>query len=58
MEFIKDQEPDKFELYNLKEDKEQENDLADRYPERVAAMKQKMLELKAEMVADGGDWYN
>ncbi len=57
MEFIKDQVPDKFELYNLKEDKEQEHNLADQYPARVAAMKQRMLELKAEMVADGGNWF-
>jgi arylsulfatase A len=57
MEFIKKQVPVHFELYNLREDREQEFDLAGQYPDRVAAMKKKMLRLKNEMVNEGGDWF-
>ena len=58
MEYLKPLEPKYFELYNLKEDKEQETDLSEKYPEIVSKMKKKMLELRAEMIAEGGDWYN
>jgi arylsulfatase A len=57
MEYLKPLEPKYFELYNLIEDKEQEIDLSEKYPERVSRMKKKMLELREEMITEGGDWY-
>ncbi len=58
MEYLKTQVPTIFELYNLKEDVEQENNLADQYPEKVEEMKKEMLQLRIEMVSEGGDWYS
>jgi arylsulfatase A len=58
MEYLKPLKPNQFELYNLKEDKEQDIDLSEKYPEIVSKMKIKMMELRAEMIAEGGDWYN
>jgi len=57
MVYLLDQEPDIFELYNLMEDQEQKNNLAEKYPKVVAKMKKKMLELRKEMVNEGGNWY-
>lgn len=57
MEFLKSQEPVHFELYNLKNDKEQEFNIADQNPERVAVMKEQMHLLRKEMVEEGGDWF-
>ena len=57
MEYLETLVPTMFELYNLKDDVEQENDLADEYPELVEEMKKQMLELRSEMVKEGGDWY-
>ncbi len=57
MDYLADLEPVHFELYNLRDDKEQKNDLASLHPERVAQMKEKMLQLRDEMVEDGGNWY-
>ena len=57
MEYLKTQVPTMFELYNLKVDREQELDVSAQHPERVEAMKAKMLALREEMVEEGGDWY-
>ncbi|MEK6477250.1 sulfatase-like hydrolase/transferase [Catalinimonas sp. 4WD22] len=57
MEYLKDLEPEHFELYNLRRDREQKNDVADAHPERVEKMKAKMLHLRDEMVSEGGNWY-
>ncbi len=58
MEYLKTLTPKYFELYNLKEDREQDFDLSEKYPEIVYKMKNKMMELKEEMITEGGDWYN
>ena len=58
MEYLKPLIPKHFELYNLKEDREQDLDLSAQYPEIVVKMKSKMMELREEMIAEGGDWYN
>lgn len=57
MEYLKDLEPEHFELYNLRTDKEQKNDVANVHPEQVKKMKAKMLQLRDELVNEGGDWY-
>jgi arylsulfatase A len=57
MEYLKPLIPKYFELYNLEEDKEQDIDLSEKYPEIVSKMKSKMLELREEMITEGGDWY-
>jgi len=57
MVYLLGQEPDIFELYNLMEDQEQKNNLAEKYPKVVSGMKKKMLELRKEMVNEGGNWY-
>lgn len=57
MEFAKDLEPDKFELYNLKNDLGQTKNLAEKYPEKVLQMKKQMLDLRNEMVEEGGNWF-
>lgn len=57
MTFLQELTPFHFELYNLREDPRQLDDLAAQYPDRVGEMKKEMLQLKAEMVAEGGDWF-
>ena len=47
-----------FELYYLGDDKEQVHDLSSKCPEIVDEMKKKMIELKKEMIDEGGDWYD
>jgi len=49
--------PTHFELYNLKNDIGQQNDLANEHPDLVDAMKAQMLQLRIKMIKDGGDWY-
>ncbi len=56
MGFLVDLVPVEFELYNMKTDIQQKDDLADKHPERVAAMKAEMLKLRGEMLAEGGVW--
>jgi arylsulfatase A len=58
MENIPEIVPTHFELYNLKNDIGQENDLASEHPDKVAAMKTQMLQLREEMINEGGDWYD
>jgi len=58
MEYLKTITPKHFELYNLHDDREQKNDLAKEYPGIVNKMKNKMLQLRKEMVTEGGDWFD
>jgi arylsulfatase A len=58
MEYLKTLEPQYFELYNLVDDKEQQFDLADKFPDIVEEMKNKMIELQHEMIEEGGNWYD
>ncbi len=58
MEYLKNLVPTMFELYNLKDDVEQEHNVADKYPELVEEMKKEMLQIRTEMVKEGGDWFS
>ncbi len=58
MEYLKTLVPTIFELYNLKNDVEQKHDVAGEHPELVEKMKKEMLQLRDEMVKEGGDWYS
>ncbi len=57
MEAIPNQDPAYFELYNLRKDPGQKNDLSGNYPEKVNKMKQEMIQLRNEMITEGGDWF-
>ena len=46
-----------YQLYNLAEDPNQTKDLAEADPDRLAAMKVKLLEINASIMADGADWH-
>ena len=56
MPFIKKSVPTRLELYNVRDDIGQENDLADVEPERLDAMKRVLIELHKGVVAEGDDW--
>ena len=56
MEFIKNTKLTKFELYNLREDIGQQNDLAEVEPQRLQAMKKKLVKLYEEVIAEGPIW--
>ena len=58
MEKIPEIVPAHFELYNLQNDIGQQNDLAGEHPDKVQAMKAQMLQLREEMIKDGGNWYD
>jgi arylsulfatase A len=45
-----------FRLYNLRNDAGQEHDLASQQPDRLAKMKEQMLDLHREVVAEAYDW--
>ena len=57
MEYIRNQQVNAFELYNVRNDPGQKEELSGQYPDRVKEMKSKTLDLKEEMIAEGGDWY-
>ena len=57
MDFLKTAIPEHFELYNITVDPHQEHDLSGRDPEQVSQMKRLMLDLREEMIREGGDWY-
>ncbi|MCC9641266.1 sulfatase-like hydrolase/transferase [Rhodopirellula sp. JC740] len=46
-----------FELYNLREDPGQTNNLAEQHPDRVAKMRQQLLEINASIMNDAMDWH-
>lgn len=57
MRFLEESVPGKFELFDLKTDISQRVDLSDEYPDIVVSMKRRMLELRSEMIHEGGNWY-
>jgi arylsulfatase A len=57
MTYLENQQPQYFELYDLASDPQQQHDLSARQPELVAQMRERMLQLKQEMVREGGDWF-
>jgi arylsulfatase A len=46
-----------FELYDIRADVSQRHDVAAEHPERLRRMKRTMLDLRREMIAEGGDWF-
>ena len=56
MPMIKSAQLVKFELYNLAEDPKQANDLSSSEPERLATMREKIIALHREVVAEGFSW--
>lgn len=57
MDYLKTITPRYYELYNLKNDREQQLDVAEQHHELVENMKSKMLSLLEEMILEGDDWY-
>jgi arylsulfatase A len=57
MDYMEQQEVQLYELYDLEADPEQKHDLAAAHPEIVERMKKQMHQLRHEMVAEGGDWF-
>jgi len=55
--FRKKIEPKIFELYNIKNDIAERYDVSKQHPDLIKKMKAKMLNLKDEMMKEGGDWY-
>lgn len=46
-----------FELYNLKNDPSQTNNIAEQYPEIIEEMKSNMIRLYDETISEGVDWF-
>lgn len=57
MEFILRAIPSTFELYNLRNDIGQKNNVAAKYPEIVERLKEEMISLYIETIEEGGDLY-
>ncbi len=57
MPFIQQQEIVAFELYNLEDDPHQEHNVIEQHPAIAAPLQKRMLQLKQEMIAEGGDWF-
>ena len=55
-DFIKHAQWDRFELYHLTTDREQQNDLADKEPEKLEAMKNILFQLHDEIIAEVPHW--
>lgn len=55
--FMQEQRIQFFELYNIIEDPAQKRDLSGDYPGRLERMKRRAMELKREMLSEGGNWY-
>ena len=58
MEFLDTLKPSYFELYNIRKDTGQENNIAEKHPKKVDRMKEKMLNLRDEMVKEGVEWFD
>ncbi len=56
--FRKSIEPHFFELYNIKNDMTEHNDVSKNHPDLVKKMKANMLKMKDEMMKEGGDWFS
>ncbi len=46
-----------FQLFDLENDRQQENDIAAEHPELVARMKQTLIDINDSIMADGHDWH-
>jgi arylsulfatase A len=46
----------RYQLYDRSNDPEQKADLSSQFPDIVARLKNKMLEINASVLADGPDW--
>jgi len=57
MEYLKELEPSIFELYNIRTDEGQDNNIIGNHPELADSLRSTMLQLRDEMVAEGGDWF-
>jgi arylsulfatase A-like enzyme len=56
MELVRSRTFDTFELFNLKADPGQRNDLAAQHPEKLAELKKQLLDSLASARAEGPDW--
>ncbi|MCG6187640.1 sulfatase-like hydrolase/transferase [Maribellus maritimus] len=56
--FMLENEPSHFALYNIKTDKEQRYNVADQYPGIVEKMRKEMLTLRIQMIEEGGSWFD
>ena len=56
MPWIKKAKLVSFELYNLRTDLKQEKELSQSNPEKLDEMRKVMLELHADVLAEGHDW--
>jgi len=56
MNFILEQEPRYFELYNIRSDPRQTRDLSEKHPERASAMRREMIALRQQILQDGEIW--
>jgi len=54
---VADENLTRFELYNLAEDEQEQNNLADARPEKFAEMKQALVKMDAQVKAEGPDWW-
>jgi arylsulfatase A len=57
MAFLKRAKLERFELYNLRQDIGQTTDLSARHTERFENMKQQVVKLHGEVVAEGPVWF-
>jgi len=57
MEYLPTAIPVNFELYDIRKDISQGKDISARHPDIAERMKKTMLELRNEMIAEGGNWY-
>lgn len=55
--YVMDSIPTYFELYNIREDVAQKNNLLDQHPEKAGKMKSTMLRLREEMVNEKAGWF-
>ncbi len=55
--YLQNQEAQTFELYNIMQDPSQKTDVSSQYPGHTGRMKARALQLKDEMIRDGGNWY-
>ena len=54
---VADEELNRFELYNLKDDREETAELSSRHPEKFEEMKAILIKHDAEVKAEGPDWW-
>jgi arylsulfatase A-like enzyme len=46
-----------FQLFNLKDDSQEKINLAEKHPDKYAEMKETLLAIDTEVLADGPDWW-